>query len=837
MAQPYPVSAGQKPVRAVRLAAAVLTLLAFALALALAPVARAETVTVGTGGLRAQIEADPWSVGFIDASGREVAGESAAMPLGYRTATGWAGATKAVSIVRDGPFAVAEVETAVTTPLGPAAGERLRVRIGPGAPGTLVLEATPISPGTGTALGMGFDAGATERFYGLGERPARVDHRGASRVETYVADGPYYPDAERGVLSAFVPPQGYRQRDDATYFPIPWVLSSNGYGVLVENEETAYHDFSGTRTWSVEVTTAPDDLGADQRAPESLRLRVFGGGSPAATLHKFTRYVGRQPAPAAPWVWGAWFQPGGTLDEQIGQLAKLRQADAPISVMQTYLHYLPCGSHVGGQEAERERVDAFHARGTAVTTYFNPMICTDYQPRFDEAAAAGALATDAGGNPYTYEYSSSPTSRFDVGQFDFSSPAGQSFYAQLLAEAVADGHDGWMEDFGEYTPLDSHYANGMDGTRMHNLYPTQYHCAAYDFVRKQDRPIVRFQRSGFTGAGRCAQVVWSGDPTVGWDFDGLESQIKAGLSMGLSGISTWGSDIGGFFAIGERELSDELLKRWVQFGAVSPVMRMQRNGVAFPEKDRPQVEDDDQIENWRRYAKLHTRLLPYLEAADQVYRRTGLPIMRHLALVYPGDEFSREREDEYLFGPDLLAAPVIKPSATQRELYVPPGRWVDFWRALSYRERRGDLRLGHARAITGRHEQTVPAPLEELPLLVRAGSVLPLLPADVDTLASYGPGADAVPLSRRRGRLDLIAFPRGRWRGTFFKGERIQSREGKRKLTLRIRGKRRRTYSAQISMLTLHRPFRPCGVRYNEKTGVARVTLKGRRVTATLEPC
>ena len=78
----------------------------------------------------------------------------------------------------------------------------------------------------------------------MGERPARVDQRGARRVETYVADGPYYPDAERAVLSTFVPPQGYRPRDDATYFPIPWVLSSRGYGVLVENEETAYHDFS-----------------------------------------------------------------------------------------------------------------------------------------------------------------------------------------------------------------------------------------------------------------------------------------------------------------------------------------------------------------------------------------------------------------------------------------------------------------------------------------------------------------------------------------------------------------------------------------------------------------
>jgi alpha-D-xyloside xylohydrolase len=806
----------------------------------LAPAAQADVVTVGSGELRAQVETDPWSLAFIDADGRAVFGESRAMPIGYRTSTGWAGATRAVSTMRDGPDLVAEVETQVTTPLGAAPGERMRIRIGPGTPGTIAIEATPLAPGDATALGMGFDATSIEHFYGLGERPERIDHRGADPVETYVADGPYYPDAERSVLSAFVPPQGYRQRDDATYFPIPWVLSSEGYGVLVENEETAYHDFRGERQWSVEVTTAPDDFGADQHAPASLRLRVFGGGTPARTLRRFTKYTGRQPAPAARWVWGAWFQPGGELAEQIDQLETLRRADAPVSVMQTYLHYLPCGDHVGQEEGERERVDAFHARGTAVTTYFNPMICTDY-PRFDEAAAAGALATDAGGDPYTYEYSSSPTSRFDVGQFDFSAEAGRSFYADLLREAVAGGHDGWMEDFGEYTPLDSHYASGMDGTRMHNLYPTQYHCAAYDFASAQKRPVIRFQRSGFTGVAPCAQVVWSGDPTVGWDFDGLASQIKAALSIGMSGISTWGSDIGGFFALGTRELTDELLMRWVQFGAVSPVMRMQRNGVAFPEKDRPQVEDDAQIDNWRRYAKLHTRLLPYLEAADRVYRRTGLPIMRYLALAYPEDERSYQREDEYLFGPDLLAAPVIEPGSTERELYLPPGHWVDFWRSVSYREKRGGLRVRRARLLHGRREATVPAPLDELPLMVRAGAVLPLLPADVDTLASYGPGPDAVPFRKRRGRLDLIAFPRGRWHGTFFRGEKLRSTEREHRWELVIRGKRKRRYRLQAVL-----PFEPCSVavagkpvrfRYSRRTHVLRVTFTARRATATVEAC
>ena len=814
--------------------------------LMLAPAAAAETVTVESGALSARIETDPWSLAFLDARGREIVAESAGMRLGFRTSNGWAGAVRASSTAREGDAVVAQVETAVATPAGPMSADGLSVRVAPAGPGVVAITAEPIGESEKTALGMGFLATPTERFYGLGERPQRVDHRGASRVETYVADGPYYPDPERAVLAAFVPPQGYRPRDDATYFPIPWVLSSRGYGVLLDNEETAYHEFRSARQWSAEVTTAPDEPGAEQAAPANLRLRVFAGGSPAAALRRYTRHVGRQPAPPAPWVWGAWFQPGGSLEEQLAQLDKLRSADAPLSVMQTYLHYLPCGAHVGQQEEERRRVDAFHARGTAVTTYFNPMICAEYQPRFDEAAAAGALAKQADGSPYTYEYSSSPSSRFDVGQFDFSAEAGRSFYGWLLAEAVLDGHDGWMEDFGEYTPLDSHYANGMDGTRMHNLYPTQYHCAAYDFARAQPRPIVRYQRSGFTGAARCAHVVWSGDPTVGWDFDGLESQVRAGLSMGLSGVSTWGSDIGGFFALGTRSLSDELLKRWVQFGAVSPVMRMQRNGVAFPEKERPQVEDDDQIANWRRYAKLHTRLYPYLEAADRTYRRSGMPIMRHLALAHPLDERAAAREDEYLFGPDLLAAPVVEPGATERELYLPRGRWVDFWRAVSYRPRRGDLRLGRARLLAGRREATVPAPLEELPLLIRAGAVLPLLPADVDTLAAYGPGRDAVPLSRRRGRLDLLAVPRGRWRGSFHRGEALVSRARGRRWDLTVRGKRRRRYAVQASLATLRRPFKPCRVtvgrrsrpfRYSVRTRVLRTSFAVRRGTLTVRGC
>jgi alpha-glucosidase (family GH31 glycosyl hydrolase) len=113
-----------------------------------------------------------------------------------------------------------------------------------------------------------------------------------------------------------------------------------------------------------------------------------------------------------------------------------------------------------------------------------------------------------------------------------------------------------MEDFGEYTPIDSVAADGTRGDEGHNLYPVQYHCAAWEFARQQSRPIVRFQRSGFTGAARCAQVVWNGDPSTTWDFDGLASAVKNGLNLGLSGVGIWGSDIGGPRVL-QRALTDE----------------------------------------------------------------------------------------------------------------------------------------------------------------------------------------------------------------------------------------------------------------------------------------
>ena len=505
----------------------------------LAPAAHAETVTVGSGDLRAQIETDPWSLSFVDADGREVVGESRAMPIGYRTSTRLGGrharrvgrrATATPSSPRSRPPS--------TTPLGAVPGEpAARADRARRARGTIAIEV---------------DAARARRRHGARDRvrgtarpsasTASASGPSASTTAARAGSRPTWPTAPTTrTPSAQCCRRSCRRRATAT---ATTRRTSRSRGC---SRRTATACSSRTRrrptttsatsgTWSLEVTTAPDDPGADQRAPASLRLRVFGGGSPAATLRRFTRHVGRQPAPAAPWVWGAWFQPGGSLEEQIGQLEKLRKADAPVSVMQTYLHYLPCGDHVGGQDAERERVDAFHARGTAVTTYFNPMICADYQPRFDEAAAAGR-ARD--GRAAATRTRTSTRARRRAASTSASStsrrrPAARSTSSSWPRRSPTATTAGWRTSASTRrstrTTRTAWTARGCTtSTRRSTTAPRTTSCAA------QERPIVRFQRSGFTGAARCAQVVWSGDPTVGWDFDGLESQIKAALSIGMSG--------------------------------------------------------------------------------------------------------------------------------------------------------------------------------------------------------------------------------------------------------------------------------------------------------------
>lgn len=816
--------------------------LALAAAAALAAAPTAGAATVASGPLRATAGDTRWALSFAQRDGSAPA-EAPALALGFRTATGWARATTITASRRDGRALVLDVAT------DDVLGRGLHVRIAPARGGVIAVRSAVTGATAGvTATRIGFAAPPGERLYGLGERSTAVDQRGRD-VENYVADGPYPKEYRAFILaSGSVPPAAFRDRDDATYYPVPWLLSSRGYGFLLDRDETSTFRLAteAKDAWSVEVEGTRMDF------------RVFAGPTPAGALRRFTAATGRQPPPAAAWQFGPWFQTGQPnvvpLADEAAWLKLLRDADAPVSAAETQLRYLPCGLDRGNEDYEAQRVALFHDRGLAILTYVNPMVCASYGEVYGPALSAGALQRDTAGAPAAFNSFVGGTGPAGftvqpVTLFDFTTPTASGVYASVLRRMLDAGHDGWMEDFGEATPPDTRPRDGTTPAEIHNRYPTDYHCAVYDLLAGglSPRPIVRFQRSGWTGSARCASDVWGGDPTTTFGFDGLRSAIKQALSIGLSGVSRWGSDIGGYDTLpGDPELTPELLRRWIELGAVSGVMRTKKSGIALPPYERPQIWEPGNVEVWRRYAKLHTQLYPYLLAADATYRRTGMPLMRALVLGWPSDERAQAVEDEFGFGPDLLAAPVVVDGARSRRVYLPRARWIDVNRAIRYRERDGSLHLtGRGPLLRGPAVlPKAPAPLDVLPLYARSGSVLPLLAPDVDTLSDYS-GDGVVGLRDRLDRLRLLAFPDGRRTSRAFEDEAFVSRASARAWTLRIVSRRARRYRLEADTRRLR--FRPCRVtvagrplgrgRWSLRRGVLRARFTARRGPLRVTPC
>ena len=214
------------------------------------------------------------------------------------------------------------------------------------------------------------------------------------------------------------------------------------------------------------------------------------------------------------------------------------------------------------------------------------------------------------------------------------------------------GFDGWMEDFGEQTQDNDRFMTRKSGREMANLYPWLYHKISYAVGTKLRPDVVQFSRSGYSGSQAYSRVVWGGDQRPDWSLDrGYPSVVAAGISAGLSGFGVWAPDI---LSSGS---SKELWIRWTEFGALTPVMRDH-----LWNKPKFAVDlwfDEETTDTFRRYARLHTSLFPYLFTYAQHAAQTGIPIMRHLMLEFSDDSKTYDTEYEYLLGEKLRAAPVV----------------------------------------------------------------------------------------------------------------------------------------------------------------------------------
>jgi alpha-glucosidase (family GH31 glycosyl hydrolase) len=246
---------------------------------------------------------------------------------------------------------------------------------------------------------------------------------------------------------------------------------------------------------------------------------------------------------------------------------------------------------------------------------------------------------------------------------------------------------------------------GKDAERLHNLFPVAYAKAPFlEFEKFNGFRGLNQTREGYSGIQRYPYI-FAGDWPSEWQY--FAPVIKAGLNVGLSGVGSWAHGMGGF----EHQADPELYIRWVQFGMFSPIALV--FGMDHPGYKEPLKYGEDALRNFKKYDLLRYRLFPYLYTSMHQQYQTGLPMLRALVLNYQGDENVYEIGDQYLFGDNLMVAPVTTKGAITRSVYLPEGTWFNYWTGEKY---------------GGKSYHHVVAPLDTIPLFVKAGSIIPMQP-------------------------------------------------------------------------------------------------------------
>ncbi len=563
-----------------------------------------------------------------------------------------------------------------------------------------------------------------DHFFGFGERFVYADQRGHA-LSNWVEDGAFGHGEGTPISQSNPSPNGPAQ----TNIPIPWMISTRGFGMLQNTTFRPNYHLGDERpeAWRVEATTSTFDA------------TIFVDPEPRALVAALTEVTGRPP-PIADWLLAPRRRGNAGSDE----MAKLRAAHIPTSVIDTAIHYFPAGVGDKAGAPMRAITADIHARGFKAIAYFCPFVSKDWHPVFDDAVAHGYLVKKQDGSPYTVL-----DTPYYAGMVDFTNPEAVKWYQGFLQGALDDGWDGWMYDFAEYIPQDAVFANGMTGFEGHNLYPVLYQKAANELLEKQKSgDYLIFVRSGYTGTGGQVTMVWGGDQSADFDIaDGLPAALAGALNAGLSGIPLWGSDISGYHYVFNPPPDKEVYLRWTEVGAFSADMHDENEGAGnSPSTDRWQIWKDQETQDiYRKYASYKTRMLPYVRVAVNEARAQGTPVMRHLLFSHPKDARVYGITDEYMYGDSLLVAPVVTRGLTSRSVYLPDDVYFDFWTGAR---------------VAGHTDVMATAPLDVVPLYAKMGAIIPLLAADVETVVPASDGS-VVSMQDRASFLEVRVFPGG----------------------------------------------------------------------------
>ena len=547
---------------------------------------------------------------------------------------------------------------------------------------------------------------------------------------------------------------GYNLRTFGSHVPVPWLIGTSGWAMYFHQPYGRF-DFTAEESKFQPASAAPPTGGRGAPPPPpptpaelikiALPIDIFfvATREPAVIMGEWARLTG---LPELPPLWSFGYQQShrtlGTRESVLQEAKTFREKKLPCDAM----IYLGTGFCPNGWNTDNTKFD------------FNQRVFPDPKAIFDQLHQDHFKVVLHVAYPVGIrEMKGTVKDPCDSTRRAETQP---SCYWEMHRPVFQLGVDGWWPDEGDALNLPS------------RLVRNRMYWDAYQVDRPNERPYA-LHRNGAAGMQRYAAFLWSGDVSSLWET--LKNQVAIGINTGLAGIPYWGTDIGGF--VPTPQFTGELYARWFQFGAFCTLFRShgrvwtlrlpwgwdQGAPTGDVARETPFTIPDAEYHNpavepiCKKYLELRYRLMPYLYSAVRETSVTGLPVMRSLWLHYPDDPAAVARGDEYLWGRDLLVAPVFEKGVTERKLYLPRGAWYDFW---TNEKQDGGREV--ARAVN----------LETMPLYVRAGAVIPMGPPKQYTAEKVDGPLDIQVYPGANGQFLLyeddgssFAYRKGEWMG------------------------------------------------------------------------
>ena len=540
---------------------------------------------------------------------------------------------------------------------------------------------------------------ATGSFYGAGERGHKLNLRGDTLV--------MYNRQNYGYT-------GSDPRISQMNITMPLFLASDGFALVFDDYARA-------------ELVAGNPIKYITENPHAVSYYFVNGPATLADVtEQLTSLTGRQPLPPL-WSLGYITSKYGYHDqaETLGVVDTLKTAGYPLDGIVLDLYWYGKEQDMGRlawdpeQWPKPEKMLAdLKKQGVNLVAISQPYVLRNGRglDNYNELVSKGLLLKDSVGNPQEVTIWVG-----EGGMFDVSNPDTRAWLRDRYRSLTDGGVSGWWGDLGEpeVHPLGGLHSNGLGTPLYHNQYGNDWSEIISDLFRDEypDRRLLTMMRGGTTGLQRYSVFPWSTDVSRSWG--GLEPQVRIMLNSGLSGLGYMGHDVGGFAVDPDNAYLPELYVRWLQLGLFSPMLRTHAQQHAEPYKYPMYASIIEDL------IKQRYRWLPYNYTLAYENATKGYPLVRPLNFTDPSATFD-SISDEYLWGADVLVAPVMTENTISRSVTFPAGQWVA-WDAP-------------ARIYPGYSTAIVDAPLSRLPLFVRAGAIIPTADYKMENTGDYNPG-------------------------------------------------------------------------------------------------